>query len=99
MPDDAPWTPPPFDPDTALAMLRRSLRELGLSEREGRWERRGLAVARAAVEGDALVAALVRRPARSGPEWQTRRLRSAAELRDWLAEARRRVAAWGERDD
>jgi hypothetical protein len=99
MPDDTSWTPPPFDPDAALATLRRSLRELGLSEREGRWEQRGLAVARAAVEGDALVAALVRRPTRGSPEWQARRLRSGADLRDFTADLRRRLAGAGERED
>lgn len=99
MPDDDPWRPPPFDPVAALATLQRGLRELGLTERAGRWERRALAIARAAVEGDAIVCGLVRQPARHTPEWQTRRLRSGAELRDWLAEVRRRLAAWGDRDD
>ncbi len=101
MSDDDPegHTPPAFDPDAALATLRRGLRELGLTERAGRHERRGIALARAAVEGDAVAAGLVRQPSRSSPEWQMRRLRSAAELRDWLAEARRRLAAWGERED
>jgi hypothetical protein len=101
MPDDDPegHTRPPFDPSAALATLRRQLRELGLTEREGRYERRGLVLARAAVDGDAIAAGLVRQPVRSSPEWQMRRLRSAAEVRDWLAEARRRLAGWGERED
>jgi len=94
-----PYAPPPFDPVAALATLRRGLRELGLVERAGQFERRGVAIARVTADGDALSAALVRRPVRSSPEWQPRTLRNGAEVRDFLADLRRRLATWADRDD
>ena len=60
--DDFGFAPPPFKPEEALQRLRRDLRELGLSEREGVFERRGLAIARVRVDGAQLAAALVERP-------------------------------------
>ena len=50
---DAPFAPPPFKPDEALQRARRDLRELGLAEREGVFERRGQAIARVAIDGAA----------------------------------------------
>ena len=44
------FAPPPFDPDEALLRLRREWRELGLAEREGAFERRGVKIARARAE-------------------------------------------------
>jgi hypothetical protein len=44
------FAPSPFKPDEALQRLRRDLREAGLAEREGCFERRGLAIARLAVD-------------------------------------------------
>ena len=41
MTDDIGFAPPPFKPDEALLRLQRELRDLGLSEREGVFERRG----------------------------------------------------------
>jgi hypothetical protein len=99
MPDDDTWAPPAFDAAAALATLRRSLRELGLTEREGRWEQRSVAIARAAIDGDAIAAAVVRRAARGSPDWQMRHLKSGADLRDFLSDVKRRLAACGDRDD
>ncbi len=97
--DDFGFVPPPFRPDEALQRLRRELRALGLTEREGRFERRGSAVARAAVDGAVLQAALVRRPVRSSPEWQPRALGSSAQVRDFVTELKQRLAAWGDAED
>jgi hypothetical protein len=99
MAEDFGFAPPPFDAAAALQRLQRELRALGLAEREGVFERRGLAIARAAVDGMAIGAALVRRPQRSGPEWQPRTLKSGADVRDFVAECRRRLAGWSDRDD
>ena len=97
--DDFGFAPPAFKPDDAIAGLKRSLRDLGLAEREGRFERRGVAVARAAVDGATIAAAVVRRPSRSSPEWQPRTLTSGADVRDFVAHVKRQLAAWGDRDD
>lgn len=93
------FAPPPFKPDEALQRLKRELRELGLSEREGVFERRGLGVARVRVDGVQLAVALVRRPSRSSPAWQPRMLASSAEVRDFAAECKRALQQWGDRDD
>lgn len=92
------FAPPAFRPEAALQRLRRELRDAGLTEREGRFEHRGQAVARAALsaDGQSLAVALAKRPART-PEWQERSLRGSAQLRDWLAEVKQRLAA--ARDD
>ena len=93
------FAPPPFKPDEALQKLRRELRELGLTEREGRFERRGSLIARAAVEGDALRAARVKRPARSSPEWIEKVLRNGADLRSFVTDLTTQLALWSNRDD
>ena len=93
------FVPPPFKPDEALQLLRREWRELGLAEREGVFERRGLAIARAAVAGEAIAAAFVRRPSRTSPEWQSRVLKSAADVRDCTAELKKKLAQWSDRDE
>ena len=48
------FAPPPFNAEQALQRLKRDLRELGLAEREGVFEKRGLAVARVQVQDNTL---------------------------------------------
>ncbi len=97
--DDFGLAPPPFNPEEALQRLRKELRELGLAEREGRFERRSVAIARAAVDGAVIQAAIVKRPSRNSPEWQGKALKTIADLRDFVAELKKKLAAWGDRDD
>ena len=99
MPDDFGFAPPLFKPDEALQKLKRELRDLGLTERDGRFERRGLAIARVALDGDALAAARVKRPSRNGPEWLPRVLRNSADVRDFVADLKRQLAQWSDRDE
>lgn len=101
MSDDGDWgmALPAFKPDDALAGLKRSLRELGLAERAGVFERRGSAIAKAAVDGAVIAAAVVKKPSRNSPEWQPKTLKSGAELRDFVAELKRKLAGWSDRDD
>ena len=82
------FAPPPFKPDEALQRLKRELRELGLAEREGVFERRGLAIARVRIDGDAAgrghrQAAQSRQPAvagtRTGQQCCAARLRGRTE--------------------
>jgi hypothetical protein len=93
------FAPPPFRADDALGGLKKSLRELGLAERAGVFERRGVAIARAAAEGALLRAAVVKRPSRSSPEWQARELKNGAEVRDFVADLKRKLSAWSDRDE
>lgn len=99
--DDGDWAIPlpAFQPDDGLASLKRSLRELGLAERAGVFERRGVAIAKAAVDGAAIAAAVVKKPSRSSPEWQAKTLKSGADVRDFIADLKRKLAGWSDRDD
>ena len=95
---DAPLTPPAFKADEALGTLKRHLRDLRLLERAGRFEWKGDPLVELALDGDAIVARTVKRPARS-PDWVTRRLGSAAEVRHYTEEFKRQFATWKDRDD
>lgn len=97
--DHAGFALPAFKPDEALQKLKRDLRYLGLVEREGRFERRGSSIARAVVDGALLRAARVKRPSRTSPEWIEKPLRSAADVRDFVADLKKQLAQWGDRDD
>jgi len=97
--DEFGFAPPPFKPEEALQRLKKDLRELGLGEREGRFERRGVAIARAAVDGAVLAAAVVRKPSRNSPEWLPKTLKSGADARDFVADLKRKLAGWGDRDE
>jgi hypothetical protein len=92
------FAPPPFNPEEALQRAKRELRDLGLAEREGRFERKGQAIAKLAVDGSQLKAAIVRRPGRS-PEWTEKTLRDSAALRDFVADLKKKLASWSERDE
>ena len=100
-PDGLGFSLPPFDVNEAHQKLRRDLRALGLTEREGRFERNGQVLARAAVTDGQLHAAMVKRPAKTSPEWpaQTLTLTSSAGARDFVAELKRRLAGWSDRDE
>ena len=99
MADDLEFVATPFQPGEALQRLKRDLRALGLVERDGRFERRGLAVARAAVQGATLSAARVKQPRRTGCEWITRVLHNNADVRDFLADLKKHLPLWSDRDD
>lgn len=97
--DDFGFALPAFKPDEALQRAKRELREMGLTERAGQFERAGVAIAKLAVDGTALKASVVRRPSRSSPEWTHKTLSSSATLRDWTAELKKKLAGWSDRDD
>ena len=99
MTDDLGLDAQPFDAAEALLKLQRSLRDLGLIERAGRFERRGIAMARAVIDGMTIRAARVKRPARNSPEWAERVLRNSADARDFVADLKKQLAQWSDRDD
>jgi hypothetical protein len=41
----------------------------------------------------------VRKPSRNSPEWQTRTLRTSAEVRDFTQHLKKQLAQWSDRDD
>lgn len=93
------WALPAFKPDEALQTLKRELRALGLTERAGRFERRGVVLARAAVDGAVIQAARVKRPVRSSPEWLGKTLKQSSDVRDFVADLKKQLAAWGDEHD
>ena len=97
--DDFGFAVPAFKPDEALQRAKRDLRDLGLTERSGQFERAGLAIAKLAVDGAALKASVVKRPSRSSPEWTHKTLSSSAMLRDWTAELKKKLGGWSDRDE
>ena len=88
---------PPFKAEEALVSMRRRLRELKLAEHgsSGAFDLRGKPVVTLALDGDAIAARVVKRPARA-PEWSSQRLGSAAEVRRFLDTLARQVEAWGD---
>ncbi len=96
------FAPPAFDALAAIARLRKDLREMGLNEREGVFERRGVAIARLQEDSGEVQAAVVKRPLRQRPglhDWDTRCLRSSADVRDWAASVKKKLAQWSDHDD
>ncbi|AKJ31498.1 hypothetical protein [Caldimonas brevitalea] len=90
------FTPPPFKPAEALVQLKRSLRETRpLAERGEGFDFQGQRVIELALDGAVLSAKLAKRPARS-PDWETRALTTAAQVRQFVDEVKRRVERWGD---
>jgi len=90
------FAPPPFNPESALATLKRNLRDLRLAERAGAFELQGQPVVRARIDGASLHLEIARRPARS-PDWETQVASDHAQLRKFTDELKRRLARWSER--
>jgi hypothetical protein len=95
MSDDAlgGFAPPPFNPDSALVTLKRSLRDLKLAERGNAFELRGKRVVELAVEAGAINAKLARRLMLT-PEWDRVVVKSAADQRKLIDEVKKRIAKW-----
>ncbi len=85
--------------DALLQRLKQDLRALGLGERAGVFERRGLAVAKLALAGGAVQAAVVKKPSRNSPEWRHETLADSAAARDFVADLKKKLNTWGDRDD
>jgi hypothetical protein len=56
-------------------------------------------IARLRVADGVLHADVVRRPSRSSPEWNARALKSSADVRDFTADLKRKLAQWSDTDD
>ncbi len=87
------FAPPPFNADNALITIKRSLRDLKLSERGNAYEMRGKRVVELAVEGAAINARLARRLMLT-PEWDRVAVKSAADQRKLLDEVKKRLGKW-----
>ena len=85
--------PPPFDAEAALVQLRRSLRDLRLTERGSGFELRGKRVVEVALEDGVLSTRLARRLMNT-PEWDRQLIRSGADQRKLIEEVKRRLERW-----
>jgi hypothetical protein len=90
---------PAFKPDEAVQRLRRDLREAGLVERAGVFERRGTPIAKVAAGDGVVDAALVERPSRRSPVWRARALKSGADVRDFVNLVKKQLGAWSQDDE
>jgi hypothetical protein len=95
--DDLEFALPAFKADEALVTLRRSLRDLKLTERGNGLELRGRRVVELSSDGSAISARLARKLALT-PEWDNRALRSAGDVRKLLDEVRKRLERWQQED-
>jgi hypothetical protein len=91
--NDETWALPAFDADSALVTLKRSVRDLKLTERGNAFEMRGKRVVDLAVEGGAIHARLARRLMLT-PEWDRVAVRSASDQRKLIDEVKKRLAKW-----
>lgn len=88
------FAPPPFKALDALQRVKRDLRELGLQERDGRFEKRGQAIAK--VADDTLVTlklSIVKQPSRS-PEWVHYSAANSADVRRFIDHVKQQLARW-----
>ncbi len=92
-PDDFGFVPPPFQAESALVALRRTLRDLQLAERGNAYELRGKRLVELALDDGAIAVKLARRPQLT-PEWDRLRIDSAAAQRRFVDELKKRLARW-----
>jgi hypothetical protein len=90
---------PAFKAEEALVGLRRSLRDLKLSDRGNGLDLRGRRVIEMelAPEGAAISVRVARRLALT-PEWDNRTVRSAGDARKLVEEVRKRLERWQNED-
>jgi hypothetical protein len=88
---------PPFKPGDALVQLKRSLRDLKLAERGESFEYKARRVIELRAEPDHVAVRLARRPALA-PDWESRALKSGADVRKFVDEVRRRLPRWDQDD-
>ena len=93
--DDFGFAPPPFNADSALVALKRSLRDLKLAERGNAYELRGKRVVELSLDAGAVNAKLARRLMLT-PEFDRLQVRSADDQRRLLDEVKKRLARWKE---
>lgn len=95
--DDFGMALPAFKPDEALVSLKRSLRDLKLSERGAGFELRGKKVVECVIDGDVLRLKLARRLMNT-PEWDAVVIRSAGDQRKLVDEVKKRLERWQRED-
>ncbi len=91
------FAPPPFNADSALLQIKRSLRDMKLAERGKGFDLRGKPVLELAVEGEQIQVRVARKLALT-PDWDRLVVGSAAGQRKFIDDVKRRLERW-ERED
>lgn len=86
---------PPFQADEALTTLRRSLRDLRLTERGNGFEWKAQRIVEFSLNEQQIEVRLAKRPLAS-PEFDTLKINSSAQLRQLTEDIRRRLARWSD---
>ena len=87
------FAPPPFNSEQALEQLKRSLRDLKLTQRGIGFELRGKRVAEFESNGVVILGRLARRLALT-PEWDRVELKSTTEQRKCVDDLKKRIERW-----
>jgi hypothetical protein len=87
------FAPPPFKAEEALVQLKRSLRDLGLTERSGGFESQAKRALECELQEGGIAIRLARRLTRT-PDWDKSLIRSGADQRKLLDELKKRLARW-----
>ena len=95
--DDFGFALPAFNADNTLVQLKRSLRDLKLSERGPGFELKGKPVLQLAVDGGAIAVKLARRLSMT-PEWDRASVKSGADQRKLIDDVKRRLERWQRED-
>lgn len=95
--DDWGFAPPPFNADNTLQQIKRSLRDLKLTERGQGFELKGKPVVELALDGGGIAVKLARRLSMT-PEWDQVQVRSGADQRKLLDDVKRRLDRWQRED-
>lgn len=88
---------PPFNAEQALAHIKRSLRDLKLSERGTRFELRGKPVVDLTLEGASVNVKLARKLAIT-PQWDAQPVRNANDQRKLIDDIKKRLLRWDQED-
>jgi hypothetical protein len=97
MSDEFGFALPAFQPDEVVVQLKRSLRDLKLTERGNGFDLRGKRVLELAVEGTQINVKLARRLMLT-PQWDTQAVKSSADQRKLVDEVKKRLARWEQED-
>jgi len=90
------FAPPAFKPADAVLQLKRSLRDLRpLAERGEGFDLQGMRVIELTSDATSVTVKLAQRQART-PQWDKLVLKSSADVRKCVDEAKKRLARWTE---
>ena len=87
------FAPPPFKPEEALLQIKRSLRDLKLTERGLGFDLRGKRVLELQLDATSVVVRIARKLALT-PEWDKLVIRSTTDQRKLIDEVKKRLARW-----